>query len=416
MTVTELRQNQINSPFFSSLRKALGDECLPMKRGKKKLIPALGKNDEGLKKLKNHSNPVVRNLVNARLAVKSWPLHVKRIQALVAQSTAMNGLLPIPLKYYGGHTGRWSGTENINVQNFGTWSKEDLINQVRTILIAPPDYVLAIADAAQIEARIVNWLAGQWDVLKQYEIGDPYSALASRIVGKEVTKPMKERQLGKMGELGCGYGLGAPKLLVNAKKPPYEIDLSRNTAEKIVRIYRETHPAVVKLWHNVDRGFRYIVKYPKEKFTLSVGKNSHLVFSNVNGIARIQLPSSRVLYYPKIKLRIENGREELIQLNATDNRKFTRLWGGALVENCVQSIARDVLALAVLAVNSKGKELGLRIALHVHDEIVSVVPRAHAQMALEIQLTALRNRPIWAEALPLNAEGKICNRYEKQLE
>ena len=413
MTVGELRQNKQDGPFFTALQFSLGSDKMPMKRGKNKLIPALGKDDDGLKKLRDHTNPEVKKLVEARLAVKSWPLHIKRVQSVVAQSKAMNGLLPIPLRYYGGHTGRWSGTEGINPHNFGAHSKEDLINQVRTILIAPFDHVLVVTDAAQIEARIVNWLADQYNILKQYETGDPYSALASKIVGKEIAKPMKERQLGKIGELGCGFGMGATKLQINAKKPPYEIDVSATVAEKIVQIYRETHPLVVKLWYNVDRAFKYVTKYPLEKFTLPVGTDSQLVFTNVDGIVCIRLPSSRVLYYPKVKMRVENSREELVQLNATDNRKSVRLWGGYLVENIVQSVARDILALAILETDKYGAAIGQRVALTVHDEIVSVAPKVNAAMALEIQLAALRNRPAWAKSLPLDAEGTISERYSK---
>jgi DNA polymerase len=326
----------------------------------------------------------------------------------------MDGLLPIPLKYYGGHTGRWSGTEGINPQNFGTRSKENLVNQVRTIIVPPPDHVLLITDAAQIEARIVNWLAGQWNILDLYASGaDPYCKLAAAIIGRPVNKPDSMRQLGKCAELGCGFGMGPTKFMAMAAKPPYNLTVAPHQSEVAIYAYRQTHPKVVTLWYNVERGFKYVAKNPIEKFALPIGVSSHVLFTSLNGVISVRLPSSRVLYYPKIRIRVEQNREELVQLNATDTRKSVRLWGGFLVENIVQAIARDILALAILETDKYGAGIGQRVALSVHDEIVSVAPEKYAAMALDIQLAALRHTPEWAEGLPLNAEGKTAERYEK---
>jgi len=108
-----------NISFQKLLQAALGDEKIPIKRGKRENIPALAQGDEGRKKMLEHPNEQVRLLMEARIAVRSWPLHIKRVRSLIAQAKAWGGKLGVPLKYYGGHTGRWSGTGGINLQNLG---------------------------------------------------------------------------------------------------------------------------------------------------------------------------------------------------------------------------------------------------------------------------------------------------------
>ena len=125
-----------NKPFKDILEDILPEgESPPMKQGKNKMILALSKNDEGLRYLSTHRDQKVRELIQARTAVKSWKLHIKRVQNMVNMAKASNDLLPIPLKYYGGHTGRWSGTGGINSQNFGGKGRgkplHPLISQVK---------------------------------------------------------------------------------------------------------------------------------------------------------------------------------------------------------------------------------------------------------------------------------------------
>ena len=131
-----------NKSFRLLLEAAMPDgEEIPMKQGKKKMIPALAKDDDGMKSLLTHKCATVRNLASARQAVKSWPLHIGRVKSMIAQANAWGGKLGMPLNYYGAHTGRWSGTEKINVHNFGGRGRagkgiHPLIGQVRELLIA----------------------------------------------------------------------------------------------------------------------------------------------------------------------------------------------------------------------------------------------------------------------------------------
>jgi len=131
-----------NKSFVQILNDILPEgEEVPMKQGKNKMIPALAQNDDGCKYLLAHSNARVRQMMAARKAIKSWPLHIKRIQNMTNQAIASGGYLRVPLHYYGGHTGRWSGGEKINLQNLGGRGRtgtgvHPLIAQMRGLLHA----------------------------------------------------------------------------------------------------------------------------------------------------------------------------------------------------------------------------------------------------------------------------------------
>jgi hypothetical protein len=214
--------------FPLMLQRALGEEQIPMKSGKKNMIPAFAKNDEACKLLLGHSNKKVRDLVQARLDITSWPSHAKRVRSVINQSKCSGGKIRVPLKYHGCHTGRWSGGEGVNLQNLGGKGRgtgiHPLIGAVRGCLVAPPEHILAIVDSAQIEARALAWLAGQDYLTKGFADGeDIYSEFASKLFNSRVWKPAGNddspeakvagirRGFGKDAILGCGYGMGANK-------------------------------------------------------------------------------------------------------------------------------------------------------------------------------------------------------------
>ena len=198
-------------------------ESVPMKSNTKgdKTIPAMAANDVGFQLLLAHSDEQVRDFCRAKAACTSWPLHQAKIRGLMAQAKCSGGKLRVPLRFYGCHTGRPSGTQAINLLNLGGKGRgraiHPLIGKVRHTLRAPEGHTLVICDSAQIEARELAWISGQTDLVEDFATGgDPYSSLASELFGESVWKPSKEeeetpegqrisimRGFGKDAILGC---------------------------------------------------------------------------------------------------------------------------------------------------------------------------------------------------------------------
>jgi len=226
--------------FARLLRAALPkDESLPTKPGKptRNMIPitgegrilALAKNDDGGKALLIHKDATVRALATAHLAINSWPGHINRVEKMKRQATASGGLLRVPLKYYGTHTGRWSGEHGINLGNLGGAGRgkaiNKLISQVRHTMIAPEGCTFVLCDAPQIEARDLAYHAGQQDLIDGFRNGeDIYSEFATDLFQEKVWKPSDEeektsegkragilRGFGKDAILGC-FAAGTPIL------------------------------------------------------------------------------------------------------------------------------------------------------------------------------------------------------------
>lgn len=404
--------------FERILREVLGDEAPPMKRGKKKMLVAVAKTDPGYEYLLNHEKPEVKALMEAKVAIKTWPKNVKRVHRMVAQAKACGGFLPVPLKYYGAHTGRWSGDEKINLQNLTARSPHACINAMRGLLTAPPGHVLVITDAAQIEARNLAWQANQDDLVAAFVEGRQiYCEFASEVMGTYIRKPytwdpptvvkyLKHyRMFGKVGILGCGYGMGVDRCLAYAHDV-YHIDIDRAMAKKIVSHYRNKYKKICQLWTEVEKAFKYVVRYPSESCAVEPG----LKFSNNDGTVLISLPSGRSLYYHEPYItKDERGRDQLCM---PDERKIGAeiwMWGGYLVENIIQATSRDILAEAILTLES----IGYPVALTAHDEVVTVVPETQGKAALAASIRILSQTPIWMAGCPLDAEGQIVDRYCK---
>src|SRR5690606_634105 len=149
--VTGATEDEIsgNNSFGALLGAALeeADDSITnyQKQGKRGPLLAIAKDDEELEFLKTHRSERVRQLMAARTAVKSWPLHIARVERIRRQARANGGLLSVPLKYCGAHTGRWSGGEKINLQNLGSRG-DPLVAEIRHLLMAPPGHSLVIVD------------------------------------------------------------------------------------------------------------------------------------------------------------------------------------------------------------------------------------------------------------------------------
>ena len=411
------KQIRSEAQFTEDLRLAMDPEEPPFKQGKLKQLLAIAKTDPGYSYLLNHPREEVRHLMEARVGAKSWPIHIKRIERLRQMHRAAGDRLPIPLKYHGAHTGRWSGEEKINPQNL-TARGHELAVQTRTLIEAPEGYVLCITDQSQIEARVLDWLAEQNDMLRAFKEGRQiYCDFASKLCGHFVRKPKKTdsevvakwhgnyRMLGKVGILGAGYGMGKDRCLEYASNT-YKINLTIGEADAIIKLYRRTHSMVVLFWEKVERAFRMATQ-TGQAYELTYG----LRFFRDGNATMIQLPSGRQLHYIGAKVEGTTRRPQLTMKNPrAHGDKKIHVWGGALTENIVQAVSRDLLAVSILRIEN---ELGLRIPMTVHDDISVMVPEDEiAVYQPQIEEIAC-DPPAWAERLPIAVESKVSKRYCK---
>lgn len=367
--------------------------------------------------------PQKRSLLEMRLVLGKSS--VGKLEAL-RQRTSPDGLLRGSLVYGGAQrTGRWS-SRGVQLQNLPrglgiltddafeflkagqlTGTPKLMPEMIRGFLLGP----FIVGDFSQIEARILAWLAGDEKQTQQWANGhDLYRSMAARIYNKpegEVT--LDERYIGKRIILGCGYGMGGK---VRDGKPSKfqttlaseHIHVSPQFAELAVTVYRTVYPSVVQLWYGVERLFRQAL--------CSGGRRTHprgLAFerATVRGVRYllVTLPSGRRLYYAQPSCDV------LGQLTAFAARRdfgrgpgIVKLYGGKLVENIVQAIARDVMADRMLALDEKK----FALVLTVHDEVVS---KDDGRMD-EFKQT-MRQTPKWAQGLPLDVEVFQCLRYRK---
>ena len=404
-----------------------------------RVVPQLAKTDEGFKQMLNSPDENVRNLMAAKVAMTSWPGHIKRIEKMIREADCCNGLLRIFLKYYGGHTGRWSGGGGWNPQNFAGEGRGQvihlLIQKMRNLLIAPEDDILVIADSRQIEARILAWIAGQTDLIQDFAEGkSPYCTLATKIFGTEVYKPSKEEKktpegqkmavkygFGKDGILGCGYGMGTNKFYSNCiannnLKPLFDSgEYDWDFINGLIKTYRRTYGKIPEFWTSIEKAFRFVIKYPRETREIYIPsdtvffKGQEIVcndsfdpafkFWKSGNTVHLQLPSGRVLNY----------RHTHLDKRGTIHYHWGTLWGGAITENVVQAIARDLLGYWILECERK---IG-PVVLTAHDEIICMVNESMSACRLSEMIDIMSSGPEWSQGLPLDAEGELSPRYKK---
>jgi DNA polymerase I-like protein with 3'-5' exonuclease and polymerase domains len=354
---------------------------------------AFSKTDEAFKALLNHDIPEVRLLVESRLGTKST-IEETRTERFV--EIAKRGLLPVPLRYYAAHTGRWGGDDKINLQNLKRGSL------LKNAIKAPNGYVMVDSDSSQIEARTLAWLAGQDDLVDAFEKGeDVYKIMASAIYGKkmeEITK--EERFVGKTTILGAGYGMGATKFKAQLKT--FGVEVHADEAQRIIDTYRKTYPKIPELWKSASNILPAIVG----EQTTSFGRNGML---KVDGSDGILLPNGLRLKYPNLRKQQDKKSGKVEYVYDTKKGKAivpNRIYGGKVVENVCQALARIVIGEQMLLVAKK-----YRVVMTVHDAITCIAPEAEANRAKEYVELCMRIRPAWASELPLNCEAGCGKSY-----
>lgn len=370
----------------------------------------------------------------------------KKYDAILT-SVCSDGRVRGLLQFYGANrTGRWAG-RLVQVQNLPRTYTEplelarnivkdkktnalrliygsvpDTLSQlIRTAFIAAPGHTLIDADFSAIEARVISWLAGeQWrlDVFRTH--GKIYEASASQMFGvpleliKKGNPEYALRQKGKVAELALGYqgSVGAMRQMDSGHQLD---DLSDDEVKDIVNRWRETNKRIRDLWYKMDNAAVQVITQGG-----SVGVNGIIVAREFNyaqntDCMTITLPSGRKLYYISPQIGVNKWDNPSIsymgvnQSNKKGGKKWSRIetYGGKLVENVVQAIARDCLALAI----ERLEKAGYRVIFHIHDEVVIECETDKASLD---DVVKIMSEPIpWAMDLPLGADGWIGNFFKK---
>lgn len=333
-------------------------------------------------------------LAKARMNCAS-SIHVTRPTRLLALS---NRGQPIgaAYNYYGAHTGRWSGANKLNFQNFKRKGA------IRRTITAPKGYVLVVVDASQIELRFNAWFCGEPVVLALLRDGTcVYRKMAGEIYGlaenewRALDSASAERFVGKVAMLGLGYGMSGDKfndtLALGAMGPA--VFLPRHVTQHIVYdVYRPNHANIVNTWKELDSIL------------------DQMMFSDCDFEYKcLQIKHNRIV--------LPNGMEQVYHdLRYTDERSKSyysdrarhNIYGGLLDENIIQALARIPMGTAMLEIKKH-----YPIALHTHDELVALVPEREADDALRFMLDEVSRPPAWAPDIPLKAEGGYDYCYSK---
>jgi DNA polymerase len=387
-----VKEDMMSNQKFAIMLQAAG-ATPPMKisAATGKETYAFSKTDEEFKALLEHDSPAVQALVSARLGTKST-IEETRTERFIG--IAKRGLMPVPLRYYAAHTGRWGGDDKLNLQNIPRNSP------LKHAIFAPTGYVMIDSDSSQIEARTLAWLAEQNDLVEAFDRGeDVYKIMASAIYGKDVTQITKdERFVGKTTILGCGYGMGAAKFQAQLKN--FNVAITLDEAKRIIDTYRTTYPKITALWKDAGTALDAILRGS----AMGLGRDKVLKIEGKDGIL---LPNGLWLRYPNLRKRTEEGKTELVY--DTKKGKATipnRIYGGKVIENVCQALARIVIGEQMLLIAKKYK-----VVMTVHDAIACIVPKDEAKPAQEYVEMCMRIRPKWASELPLNCESGFGYSY-----
>jgi len=378
----------------------------------KKWIYAFSKTDLEFTALQEHPKKRVRDLVELRLSVKSTINETRAGRFLEAGRDGMK--LPVYLRYFGAHTGRWSAGNKMNMQNLPRGG------ELRKSIKAPKGHVVVVVDSGQIEARVNAWMAGQDDLLESFRRADDYTAAQAKlpkdkrqlargddrdayckfadvVYGREITKADDlERFVGKIAVLGLGYQMGAPKfqntLALGTMGPAVYLDTA--VCQKIVTAYRRTNHKIVKWWGLCTkiiedmaagrRGEYKCIKWAKET---------------------VYLPNGMTLKYPNLKSKVNGDFAEwTYERKGVENK----LYGGLLCENIVQALARIIVGTQLIQISCK-----YRVVMTTHDEVVALAKAATGEKAYAFMLKVMQTPPSWCADIPLNAEGGFDVIYSK---
>jgi len=354
---------------------------------------AFAKTDEKFKALQEHDDERVQALVAARLGNKST-LEETRTQRFI--DIGKRDLLPVPVKYYAAHTGRWGGADKINLQNLP--SRGPNAKKLKNSIIAPNGYSLIDCDSSQIEARVLAWLAGQNDLVAQFAAGeDVYKYMASSIYNVLVSEVTKEQRfVGKTTILGAGYGMGAVKFQAQLKGMGVEIELTE--AQRIIDAYREAYADINRLWK-------------KAQYTITQLANGKVANFGKRGVIKVDagnsaliLPSGLRMYYEDLKG--ETNEEKRVEYSYKTRRGRKYIYGGKAVENVCQAVARCIIGHQMILLARR-----YPVVLTVHDSLVCCIRDEEVEEARVYVEECMSQTPDWAEGLPITCESGVGKSY-----
>ena len=385
----EIKKSQLTSnPQLAELLEKLGVE-VPLKVSPTTNKPtyAFAKTDVGWKDLEDEyaDDPLIAPILAARVGNKSTitETRAKRLATIAKKF----GHLRIPLRYYAAHTGRYGGMEKINCQNLTRINpKLTHRRQLRYALKAPKGYSVLAADLSQIEVRLNAWLSGCNDLLSIFRDGrDPYCEFATKAFRRVITiADEKERFIGKTCILGLGYGMGFKKLQATLRKD--DIKLDDMTAHQYVEAYRYLYKEIPNTWHTCTRAIDILCNGGTTMLGPCRAEHRQII-----------LPNGMAIQYNNLRHISTKKYEGWVYDYAGMGRT---LWGGKIVENIVQSLARIVVMDQMCQIK---KEIGIRPALQAHDELVYVLPTPDIPYYMQEVLRIMKQPPAFAPDLPISA-------------
>lgn len=338
---------------------------------------------------------------NQKSASPLWVRHVqawrkanrtrKVVQAMIRRVNPETGRMAYQLKYFGAaQTGRWSGGGGWNAQNLNRRAGEQGVD-LRGLIVPAPGHAFIIADFAQIEARVLLWLAGDYDFLDQLrQCGDIYEATARQMLGYTDPRPLKDvdrglRDLAKPIRLGLQYNMRAKTLQFTALRD-YGLEIPLADCERYEADFRAANKMTVDFWGRLV-----------EAFAARHGKPWYAM----------HLPSGRAIYYWEPEA--EDGWK--LSASAVKGEERYPYHAGTLAENIASGTSRDILSLAAV----RCADAGYLPVLSVHDELVFEVPEQEAERAKREVTRIMQTPPPWplADRLPLEVEAHVAKRYGK---
>ena len=390
-------------------------------------IPSLAKGDVAAFLLRDDITPMARRLLEIRQQADKTS--VKKYSTL-AMGTCVDGRLRGTLQFYGANrTGRWAGRlfqpqnlarptisdldvgvahiRNNTIDLAYDSPMEVLSSCVRAMICAPKGMKLVVTDLASIEARVLPWLAGDEKTLDVFRSGkDIYKHTACGIFNKDYSDIDGDmRFIGKVATLALGFQGGVNAFTSMGRN--YGVDIDETLATETVRNYRRANKRIVSLWHTMNDGVMDVVGR-----TIKCKTVGQLLINLEGDWLTVRLPSGRKLAYykPLNEDHESSGRIKTTFMGVGFNRKFMRIdtYGGKIVENVTQAVARDVLGANLSVIEAAGYE----IVATVHDEVVTLCPDEEQYNAPALS-ALLSTSPSWADGLPLDAKGFEGMRYSK---